>query len=128
VPGDRRADRQSALRSALEAEGLDGLVVTHLPNLFRSGGHRDNGQNGVARVCDQPSGRRNAQQSEEEDDNREFKDDGDAQNDVDKEIEIGADGDHRLYVNVLADTKQEDQPEAESYEIGEETAGDKEGG
>ncbi|CAN5894714.1 aminopeptidase PapA [soil metagenome] len=33
MPGDRRAERQSALRATLEAEGLDGLVVTHLPNV-----------------------------------------------------------------------------------------------
>jgi Xaa-Pro aminopeptidase len=33
VPGDRRAARQGALRLALEGEGLDGLLVTHLPNI-----------------------------------------------------------------------------------------------
>jgi Xaa-Pro aminopeptidase len=33
VPPDRRLERQAALRSALEAEGLDGLLVTHLPNI-----------------------------------------------------------------------------------------------
>jgi Xaa-Pro aminopeptidase len=33
VPADRRAERQSALRAALEGEGLDGLLVTHLPNV-----------------------------------------------------------------------------------------------
>jgi Xaa-Pro aminopeptidase len=33
VPSDRRIERQTALRSALETEGLDGLVVTHLPNI-----------------------------------------------------------------------------------------------
>jgi Xaa-Pro aminopeptidase len=33
VPPDRRSERQAALRLALEAEGLDGLVVTHLPNI-----------------------------------------------------------------------------------------------
>lgn len=30
---DRRAERQRALRAALAAEGLDGLLVTHLPNI-----------------------------------------------------------------------------------------------
>jgi Xaa-Pro aminopeptidase len=30
---DRRIERQAALRGVLEAEGLDGLVVTHLPNI-----------------------------------------------------------------------------------------------
>jgi Xaa-Pro aminopeptidase len=30
---DRRADRQAALRSGLAAEGLDALLVTHLPNV-----------------------------------------------------------------------------------------------
>jgi len=33
VPPDRRAERQAALRVALEAEGLDALLVTHLPNI-----------------------------------------------------------------------------------------------
>jgi Xaa-Pro aminopeptidase len=33
VPADRRAERQSALRAALEDQGLDGLLVTHLPNV-----------------------------------------------------------------------------------------------
>jgi Xaa-Pro aminopeptidase len=33
VPPDRRAERQAALRVALEQEGLDGLLVTHLPNI-----------------------------------------------------------------------------------------------
>jgi Xaa-Pro aminopeptidase len=33
VPADRRAERQGALRSALAGEGLDGLLVTHLPNV-----------------------------------------------------------------------------------------------
>jgi Xaa-Pro aminopeptidase len=33
VPGDRRAGRQSAVRAALQGEGLDGLLVTHLPNI-----------------------------------------------------------------------------------------------
>jgi Xaa-Pro aminopeptidase len=33
VPPDRRLDRQAALRSSLEAEGLDGLLVTHMPNI-----------------------------------------------------------------------------------------------
>jgi len=33
VPPDRRSERQTALRQALEMEGLDGLVVTHLPNI-----------------------------------------------------------------------------------------------
>src|SRR3712207_6780393 len=33
VPPDRRGERQTALRGALEAEGLDGLVVTHLANI-----------------------------------------------------------------------------------------------
>ena len=33
MPGDRRAERQSALRAALQAEGVDGLLVTHLPNV-----------------------------------------------------------------------------------------------
>lgn len=33
VPADRRAERQGALRAALAAEGLDGLLVTHLPNI-----------------------------------------------------------------------------------------------
>lgn len=30
---DRRHERQAALRISLEAEGLDGLLVTHLPNI-----------------------------------------------------------------------------------------------
>ncbi len=30
---DRRAERQAALRTALQAEGLDALLVTHLPNV-----------------------------------------------------------------------------------------------
>jgi len=33
VPPDWRAERQRALRAALAAEGLDGLLVTHLPNI-----------------------------------------------------------------------------------------------
>jgi Xaa-Pro aminopeptidase len=33
VPVDRRAERQAALRASLQAEGLDGLLVTHLPNV-----------------------------------------------------------------------------------------------
>ena len=33
MPPDRRLERQAALRRALEAEGLDGLLVTHLPNI-----------------------------------------------------------------------------------------------
>ena len=33
MPVDRRTERQAALRLALEAEGLDGFVVTHLPNI-----------------------------------------------------------------------------------------------
>lgn len=33
MPADRRDERQAALRSALAAEGLDGLLVTHLPNI-----------------------------------------------------------------------------------------------
>jgi Xaa-Pro aminopeptidase len=33
VPADRRAERQRALRAGLEGEGLDGLLVTHLPNV-----------------------------------------------------------------------------------------------
>lgn len=33
VPPDRRLERQAALIAALHAEGLDGLLVTHLPNI-----------------------------------------------------------------------------------------------
>jgi Xaa-Pro aminopeptidase len=33
VPPDRREERQAALRVALDNEGLDGLLVTHLPNI-----------------------------------------------------------------------------------------------
>jgi Xaa-Pro aminopeptidase len=33
VPPDRRPERQAALRNALRGEGLDGLLVTHLPNI-----------------------------------------------------------------------------------------------
>jgi Xaa-Pro aminopeptidase len=33
VAADRRLERQAALRTALAAEGLDGLLVTHLPNI-----------------------------------------------------------------------------------------------
>jgi Xaa-Pro aminopeptidase len=33
VPPDRRSERQTALRAALEADGLDALLVTHLPNI-----------------------------------------------------------------------------------------------
>lgn len=33
MPADRREERQAALRGALAAEGLDGLLVTHLPNI-----------------------------------------------------------------------------------------------
>jgi Xaa-Pro aminopeptidase len=33
VPADRRGERQAALRAALAEEGLDALLVTHLPNI-----------------------------------------------------------------------------------------------
>jgi Xaa-Pro aminopeptidase len=33
VAADRRSERQAALRASLAAEGLDGLLVTHLPNV-----------------------------------------------------------------------------------------------
>ncbi|HKP48592.1 MAG TPA: aminopeptidase P family N-terminal domain-containing protein, partial [Gemmatimonadales bacterium] len=33
MPVDRRIERQTGLRLTLEAEGLDGLVITHLPNI-----------------------------------------------------------------------------------------------
>jgi len=33
VPPDRRLERQEALRAALVQEGIDGLLVTHLPNI-----------------------------------------------------------------------------------------------
>ncbi len=33
MPPDRRGERQSALRTALQGAGLDGLLVTHLPNI-----------------------------------------------------------------------------------------------
>jgi Xaa-Pro aminopeptidase len=33
VPPDRRSERQAALRAALEAQGIDGLLITHLPNI-----------------------------------------------------------------------------------------------
>jgi Xaa-Pro aminopeptidase len=33
VPPDRRPERQAALRGALEAEGLDAVLITHLPNI-----------------------------------------------------------------------------------------------
>ncbi len=33
MPPDRREERQAALRVALQAEGLDGFLVTHLPNI-----------------------------------------------------------------------------------------------
>jgi Xaa-Pro aminopeptidase len=33
VPPDRRSERQAALRVTLEEKGLDGLLVTHLPNI-----------------------------------------------------------------------------------------------
>ena len=33
MPPDRRLERQAALRAAAEADGLDGLLVTHLPNI-----------------------------------------------------------------------------------------------
>jgi Xaa-Pro aminopeptidase len=33
VPPDRRGERQAALRVALDDEGLDALLVTHLPNI-----------------------------------------------------------------------------------------------
>ena len=33
MPVDRRIERQTGLRRTLEAEGLDGLVITHLPNI-----------------------------------------------------------------------------------------------
>jgi Xaa-Pro aminopeptidase len=33
VPPDRRSERQTALRVSLEVDGLDGLLITHLPNI-----------------------------------------------------------------------------------------------
>ena len=33
MPPDRRLERQAALRGALETEGLDELLITHLPNI-----------------------------------------------------------------------------------------------
>jgi Xaa-Pro aminopeptidase len=33
VPPDRRLERQAALKASLQVEGLDGLLVTHLPNI-----------------------------------------------------------------------------------------------
>ncbi len=33
MPPDRRSERQAALRAALDADGLDALLVTHLPNI-----------------------------------------------------------------------------------------------
>jgi Xaa-Pro aminopeptidase len=33
VPPDRRSERQAGLRGALKADGLDALLVTHLPNI-----------------------------------------------------------------------------------------------
>lgn len=33
MPPDRRLERQAALKVTLEAEGLEGLLVTHLPNI-----------------------------------------------------------------------------------------------
>lgn len=33
MPPDRRSERQAALRGTLEADGLDALLVTHLPNI-----------------------------------------------------------------------------------------------
>jgi Xaa-Pro aminopeptidase len=33
VPADRRAERQAALRAALEREGLDAVLIQHLPNI-----------------------------------------------------------------------------------------------
>ena len=33
MPPDRRGERQAALRKGLEVEGLDGLLITHLPNI-----------------------------------------------------------------------------------------------
>ncbi|HEV8178398.1 MAG TPA: aminopeptidase P family N-terminal domain-containing protein, partial [Gemmatimonadales bacterium] len=33
MPPDRRAERQAALRQAIGGEGLDALLVTHLPNI-----------------------------------------------------------------------------------------------
>lgn len=33
MPPDRRLERQGALKATLRAEGLDGLLVTHLPNI-----------------------------------------------------------------------------------------------
>jgi Xaa-Pro aminopeptidase len=33
VPPDRRLERQAALKATVKAEGLDGLLVTHLPNI-----------------------------------------------------------------------------------------------
>jgi Xaa-Pro aminopeptidase len=33
VPPDRRLERQEALRAQLKQEGIDGLLVTHLPNI-----------------------------------------------------------------------------------------------
>jgi Xaa-Pro aminopeptidase len=33
VTADRRIERQTALRASIRAEGLDALLVTHLPNI-----------------------------------------------------------------------------------------------
>ena len=33
MAAERREERQAALRAALAGEGLDGLLVTHLPNI-----------------------------------------------------------------------------------------------
>ncbi|MGH7534589.1 MAG: aminopeptidase P family N-terminal domain-containing protein, partial [Gemmatimonadales bacterium] len=33
MPPDRRPERQAAVRLALETDGLDGLLATHLPNI-----------------------------------------------------------------------------------------------
>jgi Xaa-Pro aminopeptidase len=33
VPPDRRRERQGALQAILQAEGIDGLLITHLPNI-----------------------------------------------------------------------------------------------
>ena len=33
MPPDRRPDRQAALRRSLAGEGLDALLVSHLPNI-----------------------------------------------------------------------------------------------
>ena len=33
MPADRRTERQAALRAALRSDGVDALLVTHLPNI-----------------------------------------------------------------------------------------------